>query len=71
MAVVTLDLLLSTCRFSKLPPVAVSIFTTKFSVPSTSLSSMVAMLNVVPVLLAGIFTVVTPVKSSPFLAVPL
>ncbi|MNP51431.1 hypothetical protein D3C76_1457470 [compost metagenome] len=71
MVVVTLDLLLSTCRFSKLPPVAASIFTTKFSVPSTSLSSMVAMLNVVPVLLAGIFTVATPVKSSPFLAVPL
>ncbi|MNE20166.1 hypothetical protein D3C80_1132740 [compost metagenome] len=61
MDVVTLDLLLSICRFSKLPPVAVSILTVKFSVPSTSLSSRVLISNVALLLLAGIFTVVTAV----------
>ncbi|MNG38826.1 hypothetical protein D3C84_1266650 [compost metagenome] len=61
MLVVTLDLLLSTCRFSKLPPVAVPIVTVKFSVSSTSLSSMVLISKVKLLLLAGIFTVVTAV----------
>ncbi|MNM82673.1 hypothetical protein D3C81_947080 [compost metagenome] len=69
--VLTLPLDELIARFSKLPPVAESILTTKFSVPSVILSSMVEMSNGTLLTPAGIFTVYTPVKSEPSAAVPL
>ncbi|MNY31281.1 hypothetical protein D3C86_1654380 [compost metagenome] len=69
--VLTLPLDELIARFSKLPPVAESILTTKFSVPSVILSSMVATLKSALLAPAGIFTMYTPVKSEPSAAVPL
>ncbi|MNN46334.1 hypothetical protein D3C81_1607130 [compost metagenome] len=70
MVVITLDLSGSIPRFSKEPPVALSIVITKFSAPSTSLSSRVLISNPTLLLLAGIVTVTTPLKSTPSIAVP-
>ncbi|MNP16803.1 hypothetical protein D3C76_1092110 [compost metagenome] len=68
--VLTLPLDALIARFSKLPPVAESILTTKFSVFSVIRSSMVEMSNGTLLAFAGILTVVTPVKSTPLAAVP-
>ena len=71
MPVETEALLPLTTRFSKLPPVALSMVTVKLSAPSARLSSIVATLKLAALLPAGMVTVVTPEKSLPSAAVPL
>ncbi|MNP42816.1 hypothetical protein D3C76_1366050 [compost metagenome] len=61
MVVVTLPALPLTARFSKLPPVAESIFTVKFSALSAMPSRMIGTLKVPTSLPALITTVATPV----------
>ena len=58
-------------RRSKLPPLAPARVMVKFSLPSASASSIVAMLKLALLLPARMLTVVLPLKSLPLAAVPL
>ena len=58
-------------KFSKLPPLALASVIVKFSVPSASTSSIVAMLKFALFVPFKIVTVVLPLKSTPLPAVPL
>ena len=60
MLVVTLLLAASTCKTSKFPPLAPTIWIVKLSAPSTKLSLIVGIEKVEVVLPAGMVTWVTP-----------
>ncbi|MCY1312853.1 hypothetical protein D9M70_633200 [compost metagenome] len=68
--VVSTKLLPPTSNFSKLPPVAPVICTLKLSALSARLSRRIGTLKLTLLLPFGIVTVVTPLKSEPFSALP-